>query len=156
MFLKLNCLLSGNIEFENWNKLISNSCMKITLLSTEILLYLFSLYYTQRIAPFFYAPVKVNTDPPPPPPHPPRDIGGDWLWIPYQNRQMPHNMGQNFLAKDKKYPTPGGKIVSRESGEFISCIISPRQCPGRRINRPHFKILTFCSKTEKNNKNILI
>ena len=26
MFLKLNCLLSVNIEFQNWNKLISNSC----------------------------------------------------------------------------------------------------------------------------------
>jgi hypothetical protein len=34
MFLKLDCLLSLNIEFENWNKLISNSYMKITLLSS--------------------------------------------------------------------------------------------------------------------------
>ena len=30
MFLKLNCLLSVNIEFQNRNKLITNSCMKIT------------------------------------------------------------------------------------------------------------------------------
>jgi hypothetical protein len=38
--------------------------------------------------------------------------------IVYQNRQMPHHMGQN-MAKDKKCPTSRGEIVSRVS-EFIS------------------------------------
>jgi hypothetical protein len=96
-----------------------------------------------------YAPVKVNTDPPTP--------GYRWglalNTVPKQTNAPQY--GTTFSSKRQKMPHPQGEIVSRVS-EFISCIISPRQSPGSRINRPHFKILIFCSKTQKNNKNILI